>query len=101
MQVSGIMPDETGEFMGKAEQKELFGVDQTNALYASARRNTRPSTTGARPGTNRVGEQTRTNSIHGGRKRNEMMADRGQFDELQGEFKIERGFMGMEHAINF
>lgn len=53
MQVSGIMPDETGEFMGKAEQKELFGVDQTNALYASARRNTRPSTVGARPGTNR------------------------------------------------
>jgi len=54
--MSGIIPDES-EFMGKAEQKELFGCDNTNALYASGRASTRqarPSTT-SRPVSQRLG----------------------------------------------
>jgi hypothetical protein len=29
------------------------------------------------------------------------MENRNDYEQFNGEFKIERGFMGMEHAINF
>ena len=82
--MSGIMPDESNDFMGKAEAKEMFGVDNTNALMASARpsgRSVRVSNNG-RPQSNRVPGTAERRGTGQSDKVGNLMSNRDAYDEL-------------------
>ena len=74
--VSGIMPNESIQFMSHAEQQELFGAGSI------------------KPDTMKIPVNPSNGNY------SVMTSDNmDEFQQMQGEFKIERGFAGMDRSL--